>query len=412
MGMPLVNPDRTPFDAREAEKRSTAELIRDGVLHDIPSLYQDGSDTALLISHAHQDHYGLMSHKNPSCPVWLGVATKHLIELINSFTGKEWNIQNPKHFKSGKMFKIGDMKITPYLMDHAAFDAYAFLIESGGKSLFYTGDFRLHGRKSNSFDWFSANFRAKVDYLLLEGSTIGRGEEQKPFQTESELEEDFVKTFKETKGINLVYVSGQNIDRLVTIYQACRKTHKIFLIDFYIANVLYTLNKRANNRIPFPSLQAFRDVKVYYPKSLTTRMLNEGKEVKKVFKFTAHKISKKELDDQASNLVMTVRPSVQRDLERYLHKYTDGCFIYSMYDGYKDKPGQTKDFLEFIDGKGMPIIDIHTSGHADLSGLKKMVQVVKPKHIVPIHTFEGDSYARLFPDASVKRVADGETVEM
>jgi ribonuclease J len=57
LGMPLVNPDRTPFDAQEAEKRTTAELIQDGTLHDIPSLYRDGSSTALLISHAHQDHY-------------------------------------------------------------------------------------------------------------------------------------------------------------------------------------------------------------------------------------------------------------------------------------------------------------------------------------------------------------------
>jgi ribonuclease J len=32
-------------------------------------------------------------------------------------------------------------------MDHAAFDVFAFLIESGDTSLFYSGDFRLHGRK-------------------------------------------------------------------------------------------------------------------------------------------------------------------------------------------------------------------------------------------------------------------------
>jgi ribonuclease J len=154
LGMPLVNPDMTPFDARDAEKRATEELIRDGILPDIPSLYQDGSNTALLISHAHQDHYGLMDRINPSCSVWLGFSTQILIELTNSFTGKDWKVQNAHHFKHGKGFKIGDINITPYEMDHAAFDSYAFLIESGGKSLFYSGDFRLHGRKTNNFDWF------------------------------------------------------------------------------------------------------------------------------------------------------------------------------------------------------------------------------------------------------------------
>ena len=38
LGMPLVNPDRTPFDTWKAEKRSTEELIRENILPDIPSL--------------------------------------------------------------------------------------------------------------------------------------------------------------------------------------------------------------------------------------------------------------------------------------------------------------------------------------------------------------------------------------
>jgi len=409
MGMPLVNPDRTPFDAREAEKRSTSELIKNGILPEIPSLYKNDSKTVLLISHAHQDHYGFMSHINPSCPVHLGFATKLLIELTNSFTGKEWTIQNARHFKSGKKFDIGDIKITPYQMDHAAFDSYAFLIEADGKSLFYSGDFRLHSRKSKLFDWFADNLKANVDYLFLEGSTIGRTE--KPFKTESELEDDFVNTFKETKGINLVYVSGQNMDRLVTIFRACRKTRKIFLIDFYVANILKTLNKKVNTNIPFPSNQTFPEIKVYFPHFLTNRMEKEGKMLEKVSPFMPNKIGKDEINKMADKLVMLVRSSVQYDLEKHLKKYTDGCFIYSMYEGYKKQPGSTKDFLDFITEKGMPIKDnLHTSGHADLNGLKRMVEVVKPKYIVPIHTFESKDYPKLFEPNTVRFVEDKEEV--
>lgn len=411
MGMPLVNPDRTPFDTRQTEKRSTTELIQEGILPDIPSLYENNSKTALLISHAHQDHYGLMKHINPTCPVYLGFATKLLIELTNTFTGKEWAIQNANHIKHEKRFDIGDIKITPYQMDHAAFDAYAFLIEANGKSLFYSGDFRMHGRKAKLFDWFSANFKQKVDYLLLEGSTLGR--DKKPFETESELEEDFVKAFKETKGINLVYVSGQNIDRLVTIYNACKRTGKTLLIDFYIANVLKTLNKKVNTKIPFPSLQTFQEIRGYYPTSLYRLMKERGLEPELLYPFKqAHKISKNDLDKLSDKLVMLVRPSVQSDLDKYLHKYTDGCFIYSMFNDYKYKPGSTKDFLDFIISKGMPIIDIHTSGHADQEGLKKLIEVVKPGHIIPIHTFESDKYAELFKGTDVIKVNDKETIEI
>jgi ribonuclease J len=109
---------------------------------------------------------------------------------------------------------------------------------------------------------------------------------------------------------------------------------------------------------------------------------------------------------------MLVRPSVRYDLERYLHNYSDGCFIYSMWGGYKNKSGSTKDFLDFINSKGMPIKDIHTSGHADLDGLRKMVDTVRPKNIVPIHTFEADKYKDLFSDTNILQVNDKEEVKV
>ena len=410
LGMPLVNPDKTPFDTKETEKRSRDELIKDGILPDIPSLYQDGSNTALLISHAHQDHYGLMKYINPSCTVYLGFGTQLLIELTNTFIDNKWIIKNAKHLKNGKIFKFGDIEITPYSMDHAAFNSYAFLIMANGKYLFYSGDFRLHGRKSKDFEWFCSDVKKPVDYLLLEGSTIGRTEA--PFPTEEELEGQFVKTFKKTKGINLVYVSGQNIDRLKTIYNACRQCHKIFLVDFYVANILRTLNKKADSTIPFPSRETYKDLMVYYPKRLTDRMVKLGKDVETVYPFRTHKIGKDEIDKMASQLVMIVRPTVQDDLERYLHRYNDGCFIYSQWEGYKTKSSSTKNFLSFIAGKDMPIKDIHTSGHADLSGLKRMAEAVKPKHIVPIHTFEAERYPELFKGYDIVTVKDKEEINI
>jgi ribonuclease J len=410
IGMPLANPDGTFFDARETDSLSTNGLIQKGILPDIPSLYQDGTNTALLISHSHQDHYGLMGHINLSCPVWLGKPTKLLIELINNFTGKSWKVENAHYFKHGKEFKIGDITITPYLMDHTAFDSYAFLIESGGQSIVYSSDFRLHGRESANFDWFCSNIKKNVDYLFLEGSTIGRTD--KPFPAESDLEDEFIKTFKRTKGINLVYVSGQNIARLETIYRACHRCGKILLLDFYTAHILKTLNRNTLNTIPFPSRETFPDINVYFPQFLTNRMIDNPLGENIISQFRIHKIGRDKIDEMAGKLVMLVRPPVKYDLEKYVHNYTDGTFVYSMWNGYKEKDKKTKEFLDFIAGKGMPIKDIHTSGHADLSGLKRMVEVVKPKHIAPIHTFEGDKYPALFEGTNVRIVDDKETIEI
>lgn len=361
-------------------------------------------NTVLVISHSHQDHFGLIKYVNANCKIYLGKATQKLIEITTIFTNQDWEIVNSQHFESGKSFVVGNIEITPYLMDHSAFDAYAFLIKADGKSIFYSGDFRIHGRKTKAFDWFSYNIEKNVDYLLLEGTTIGRVD--KKFPTESEIETKFVDTFDASKGINLIYTSGQNIDRLVSSYRACKRTGKTLAIDFYIANVLKELSDFG--AIPYPS-KKFPEIKVFFPYRLSRMISNKGNE-KLLYRFKDYKITKEQIGEQFDKMVMIVRPSMLKDLE-YIKGLKDGIFIYSMWDGYK-KETHTKEFIDFLIGKGMTEKQIHTSGHADRDALKRMVEVLKPKNLVPIHTFEGDEYEEIFTGAKVLRINDNETVSM
>jgi len=39
-----------------------------------------------------------------------------------------------------------------------------------------------------------------------------------------------------------------------------------------------------------------------------------------------------------------------------------------------------------------------------------MVSALKPKNIVPIHTFDGDRYEDIFQNVNIKRVKDKESV--
>lgn len=403
-GMPLVNPDQTQFDSKVVKGSSIDELIVKGILPDIDGLYDVSGSTALVLSHAHQDHFGLMSYVNENHQIYLGRATLKLIEITNIFTNQDWAIKNPRHFESGKSFFIGDIEITPYLMDHSAFDAYAFLIKADGKSLFYSGDFRIHGRKTKVFDWFSYNTEQNIDYLLLEGTTIGRA--NKNFPTESEIEKEFVDTFKTNKGINLIYTSGQNIDRIISIYRACKRAGKSLAIDFYIANILKELSEFAT--IPYPS-NSFPEIKVFFPYRLSRMISKKGNE-KLLYRFKDYKITKEQIGEQFDKTVMIVRPSMLKDLE-FIKGLKGGIFIYSMWDGYK-KEKTTKEFIDFLINRGMTEKSIHTSGHADRDALKRMIEVLNPKNLVPIHTFEGDEYKKIFTGTKVVRISDNEIVKI
>jgi len=50
----------------------------------------------------------------------------------------------------------------------------------------------------------------------------------------------------------------------------------------------------------------------------------------------------------------------------------------------------------FIKKKKMKFYQVHTSGHAEIDTLKKVVKKLKPGKIIPIHTFHPDKYGSLF----------------
>jgi ribonuclease J len=61
--------------------------------------------------------------------------------------------------------------------------------------------------------------------------------------------------------------------------------------------------------------------------------------------------------------------------------------VYSTWDGYYKIPEQVlaspkhKLFRELFSN----VVDIHTSGHADIATIKKVIEIVKPKEIICIH---------------------------
>jgi Transposase IS66 family len=87
-----------------------------------------------------------------------------------------------------KTIQLGPFAITPFLVDHSAYDAYALLIEAHGRRLFYSGDIRAHGRKAALFERLVAKPPRPVHAMLMEGSSLGRLDPGQQFPTERAIE--------------------------------------------------------------------------------------------------------------------------------------------------------------------------------------------------------------------------------
>lgn len=369
-----------PLDAPE----NIAGLIPDG-------LALDGSDTDLLgilISHPHLDHYGLLAHVDPSVPIGLGAAARRVLAAASSFVPGTWPGPAPGwNYESGKPLAIGPFTVTPYLVDHSAFDAYALLIEGGGDRLFYSGDFRGHGRKASLFERLIAAPPQQIDALLVEGSSLTRLALDSTFPTESEVEAQLVDEMKHTEGLALVHTSAQNIDRIVSIFRASRRCGRRVVLDLYAAAIL-----EATGNLNLPQ-SSWQDVALYVPES-QRRHIKKNQMFDQLARHSSNRIYADDLAANAARTTLLFRPLHQPDLER-VDCLARARYIYSQWEGYWDG-GSYEKVEAFLRRHGIPKVSIHTSGHASPVDLKRFVRALNPGKVVPIHSFRPDRYPELF----------------
>jgi len=73
--------------------------------------------------------------------------------------------------------------------------------------------------------------------MLMEGSSLGRLKPDQSFPSEGDIEARLADAFR-VPGFVGVCASAQNIDRMVSIYRACKRTGRTLVLDLYAAEVL------------------------------------------------------------------------------------------------------------------------------------------------------------------------------
>ncbi len=181
--------------------------------------------------------------------------------------------------------------------------------------------------------------------------------------------------FSKTNAPIFVLQSSMNIDRIVTIFRAAKKCNRFLLQDLYMAEITNAIG----GSIPNPN--TFTEVKTF----ITGSYDKEHFRYKLLNKYGKKKISKAQISN--TKFVMCVRASMDNYLKALSEKisFKGGLLIYSLWSGYKVQP-EMKEFLKHCQERGLEIITLHTSGHADPETIKELIKNTNPTMIAPIHT--------------------------
>lgn len=368
----------------------------------IEGLTHGKGDCTLLLSHYHGDHIGEIHRVLSDVPVYFGelateistILSKTLLNIRDTEIQVEQNdklkvFQRAKKLETGKSFPVEDMKVTPYRVDHSAFDSYMFLIECEGIRLLHTGDFRMHGYQCEEMRAL-LNKIGKIDYLISEGTTVGRAVIET--KSQGEYQKELSNLLQKPKVA--ILCSSTNIDHLASVFQAL-PPEKIVLCDEYQKKILECVSD-------------FQQKPEYH---LHERYCFPVERIKLIDKTV----------ENSDNYCVLIRPAKvfsefskkKFDFLTNPEKNQDIHLIYSQWTGYLNNgshPDTNIVNLEKLFQNRMT--KLHTSGHVSKADLKEVGEILKPKGVIPIHTDDQEGFKDIFDENVLIPSIDGETYHL
>lgn len=406
-GKPLQNrPTRktAPEERSESDDLSSPDYKKNPtVLPRIDGLYRgrDPLFDAVILARVNLDQDSLLQHLNPDIPIWLSAGTKALIEEASRFRLIPRPESEFQLFPLDRPFTIKDVTVHPHRMDHAICDVSAFEIRAEGQTLLYAGDFSGTADTKSCLGAFSQRAARQADMLLIDGAMFERSSVH--LRTEEEIEQELVALMSEP-GPFFFQCASQNIDRIITFYNACRSTRRQFIIDPFTANVLHDLRKLGYS-LPSPGVGSDA-MHLFSPRAAKTKPADEAGH-EQAHRFSRWQVSRPQVMSMSDRIAMLVRPAMLTDL-RKMPSLRGGQMVFSMPQAFRETPGQ-KRLEHLMLARGTTIVPLHTGGHARIIELNKLIDILRPKSVRLVNDLQPDQISQLRHPAKV--VQDGETLD-
>lgn len=324
--------------------------------------------TAVFLSHVHLDHSKIINYLDQSIPLYTLEGTKSLLNTLNINNDFLFPLHTPKAgttvrdiigVKDNTIVEVGDIKVKVMPVDHDAYGACGLVIETPDLVISYTGDLRIHGyREQDTLRFCEASHGC--DVLLIEGVSVSFAELDDPQEESSEpkLIEDInaIVEANPKKQITFnFYIS--NIERILHILNTSPRT---VVLDAYTA---YVVKEATGKEVAYYQLDDTRDYGL-------------NKELEISFDTLLNDESRFfwQLGDRAV---------------KYIDKLKDGgIYIHSNATPLGEFDPAYLPFIKAFEDKGIAFERLACSGHAHPQDLMKIINLIQPKLLVPIHSYK------------------------
>lgn len=326
----------------------------------------------LFITHGHEDHIGsvpyLYQKIDKNVPLHGGKLTLALIKAkfesgeVSKVLPKMREVKGRDKIRVGKYFEVEFVGVT-----HSIADAYAVVVTTPAGRVMYTGDFKidLTPVDGDGVDFLRlAQIGEEGVDLLLSDSTNSEIDGFTP--SERSVGEAFKVEFAKAKGRIIIAAFASHVHRLQQIVNIAHEHGRKIAIDgrslikvFDIAATLGYLKLPENIMINLSDVDKMRDNKVVI---LCTGTQGEPMAALSRIAKNMHKHTKVKEGD---TVIISATPIPGN--ERAVSNNINSLLKYEAEVVFKKIAG------------------IHVSGHASKEEQKLMLNLIKPKHFMPVH---------------------------
>ncbi|MCR4420761.1 MAG: exonuclease [Clostridia bacterium] len=407
----------------------------------------------IVLTHAHLDHCGYLSYLRADLPVFASLTTALILKALQD-TGSAARLQEvsytaPRELREGllrpadprrtaycrrpyRVFgpdelseaaarfwdqtfgsrrlagpdltgcgtgtKLGELELRVWPVDHSVPGAVAVGVRTSAGWVVYTGDLRLHGRRADLTRRFLQE-AAELEpaFLICEGT---HPEVERPV-SEEEVKENSLAVVREARGLVVADFGPRNVERLLSFLEIARATGRRLVLtakDFYL---LEALTAAGEPGVPDPETEP--GICLYAkPKAV---LAGWEKHVLERFSRLApdRVLGAREVRAGAGELILCFS---YYDFHAFLDiSPGGGTYLYSSSEAFDEEMlldhERVRNWIRHFGfelygtlGREREKSGFHASGHVHGPGLEEMVETLRPRLLVPVHTQSPDFFRR------------------